>query len=509
MATSPDTSLDIFPETVAAVDLGSNSFHLIVAQVSDQGVLQKVDKLKEMVRLRGGLDENNNLSAEKEQQALECLQRFGERIRHLPKEAVRIAGTNTLRNMNDSAAFLRKAKKALGHSISIIAGREEARLVYLGVAHTLSDDEGKRMVIDIGGGSTEFIIGKKFQPEKLESLEMGSVSVTQKYFADGSLRKANWKRANTALSLEITPIKTAFQTGKWKIATGSSGTIKAARNITQALGLEKFGITLYALHTIRDKLIATGNMDDIDLPALKAERAPVFAGGLAVLIAIFEVLKIERMTVSDGALREGLLYDLIGRIHHEDIREKTIVDLQERFNVYPVQSEQVTVTAKYLAKQVKKDWQLTKKQRKLLLWSAMIHELGLSIAHSDYQQHGGYILEHADLPGFTRKEQHWVAILVEKHRRKIDLSLFDSLPEEEQLSIKKLCVLLRLSVLLHRSRKAELVLPKIRVDNENIYLSCGELANRPMLEADLEREQKWIGQLGFVLQADPRRLSEN
>jgi len=494
--------MHILPETVAAVDLGSNSFHLIVAQVNDQGLLQKVDKIKEMVRLRGGLDENNNLSAEKEQEALECLHRFGERIRHLPPEAVRIAGTNTLRNMNDSASFLAKAKKALGHSISIIAGREEARLVYLGVAHTLSDDEGKRMVIDIGGGSTEFIIGKKFQPDKLESLEMGSVTVTQKYFADGSLAKKNWKKANTALSLEITPIKRTFQIGQWQIATGSSGTIKAARNIAQALGLEKFGITLNALHRIRDLLIAASNIDDIDLPALKADRAPVFAGGLAVLIAIFEVLKIDRMTVSDGALREGLLYDLIGRIHHEDIREKTVADLHERFNIDPIQSQQVAETAGHLIKQVRKDWQINKKQKKLLIWSAIMHELGLSIAHDGYHKHGGYILEHADLPGFTRKEQHWIAILVEKHRRKIDSTVFDVLPEDEQLSIKKLCVLLRLSVLLHRSRKAESVLPKIRVKGNTLFLSCNELASRPMLEADLEREQRWISELDFVLQAD-------
>lgn len=494
--------MEDFPETVAAIDLGSNSFHLIVAQVNEHGVLQKVDKIKEMVRLRGGLDKNNNLSTEKEHEALTCLHHFGERIRHLPPEAVRIAGTNTLRNMRDSASFLTKAKLALGHSISIIAGREEARLVYLGVSHTLSDDEGKRLVIDIGGGSTEFIIGKKFQPEKLESLEMGSVSITQKYFSSGSLAEKHWEKANKALSLEITPIKTAYQSGQWQIATGSSGTIKAAKKIIVALGLEKFGITLYALHEIRNQLIAMKQIDQIDLPELKEERAPVFVGGLAVLIAIFEVLKIERMTVSDGALREGLLYDLIGRIHHEDIREKTVSDLQIRFNIDPIQSKQVTETTRHLIKQLKKDWKLTKKQRKLLIWAAMIHELGLSIAHSNYHLHGAYILEHADLPGFTRKEQHWIAILIEKHRRKVDPLIFETLPEVEQLSVKKLCAILRLSVLLHRSRKSESVLPIVRADKSIIHLTCKELDNRPMLEADLEREQKWIQQLSFKLIPD-------
>ena len=491
--------MDDFPQTVAAVDLGSNSFHLIVAQVNKQGVLQKVDKLKEMVRLRGGLDKNNYLSPEKEQEALACLHRFGERIRHLPAEAVRIAGTNTLRNMKNSSMFLEKAKQAMGHSISIIAGREEARLVYLGVAHTLSDDEGKRLVVDIGGGSTEFIIGRRFQPEKLESLEMGSVSITQKYFLEGSLREENWKKANTDLSLEITPIKTAFQTGQWSLSTGSSGTIKAAKKIALAMGLEKFGITLYALHAIRDKLIEAQHIDNIDLPDLDAKRAPVFAGGLAVLIAVFETLKIERMTVSNGALREGLLYDLIGRIHHEDIREKTISDLQKRFKTDPIQQKQVVETVKYLAKQVKKSWALTKKQRKLLVWAAKIHELGLSIAHSGYHHHGSYILEHADLPGFTRKEQHWIAVLVETHRRKLNVDVFNTLPELEQQTVKKLCVLLRLSVLMHRSRKAESVLPGIEVENERVELNCPQLINRPMLKADLDREKRYIAQLGFTL----------
>lgn len=491
--------MEDFPEIVAAVDLGSNSFHLIVAQVNEQGVLQKVDKLKEMVRLRGGLDENNNLSPEKEQEALACLHRFGERIRHLPPEAVRIAGTNTLRNMKDSASFIKKAKKALGHSLSIIAGREEARLVYLGVAHTLSDDAGNRLVIDIGGGSTEFIIGKKFQPDKLESLEMGSVTATQKYFGSGSLARKHWKKANTALSLEITPIRMTYQTGQWEVATGSSGTIKAAMKITQALGLGKFGITLYALHEIRERLIKAKHIDNIVLPELNADRAPVFAGGLAVLIATFEVLKIENMTVSEGALREGLLYDLIGRIHHEDIRVKTIADIQARFNIDPLQSKQVSETARHLAKQVKKDWQLNKTHLKLLTWAALIHELGLSIAHSDYHRHGGYILEHADLPGFTRKEQHWVAVLTENHRRKINTDLFETLPEDQQLTVKKLCILLRLSVLLHRSRKVEPVFPQVQVKDKAIYLSCRQLLERPMLKADLEREQKWVNQIGFEL----------
>ncbi|CAA6820840.1 MAG: Exopolyphosphatase (EC [uncultured Thiotrichaceae bacterium] len=487
------------PETIAAVDLGSNSFHMIVAQVNEHDELKQVDKLKEMVRLRGGLDENNNLSAEKQDVALACLRRFGERIRHLPVESVRIAGTNTLRTMQDATEFQALAKEALGHSVSIIAGREEARLIYLGVAHTLSDDDGKRFVMDIGGGSTEFIIGEKFKPLELESLNMGSVSVTQRFFADGSLKKENWDKAITALSLEITPIKSAYEIGHWNIATGASGTIKAARNIIHALELEKFGITLKSLHKVKDLMIEAGDIEQVDLPKLKADRKPVFAGGLAVLIAAFETLKIDSMTVSDGALREGLLYDLIGRIHHEDTRDNSINSLMKRFDIDLVQSQQVTTTADHLFKQVATEWELNKRYRKLLIWAAMIHELGLSIAHSNYHTHGAYILDNADLPGFSRKGQRWLSTLVDTHRRSINHANFERLPPQEQAIVKKLSVLLRLSVLFHRSRKNEHILPNIQLGENKMAIHCRELSNRPMLLADLKREKAWLENIAFTL----------
>lgn len=480
------------PQTIAAVDLGSNSFHMVVAQVNEHDELKQIDKLKEMVRLRGGLDEHNNLSSAKQEQALACLRLFGERIRHLPVDAVRVAGTNTLRTMRDTTEFQALAKEALGHSVSIIAGREEARLIYLGVAHTLSDDDGKRFVMDIGGGSTEFIIGEKFKPLALESLNIGSVSVTQRFFADGSMKKENWDKAITELSLDITPIKGAYEIGHWNVATGASGTIKAARNIAHALELEKFGITLKSLHKIRDLMIKAGDIEKVHLPTLKDDRKPVFAGGLAILIAAFETLKINNMTVSDGALREGLLYDLIGRIHHEDTRDNSISSLMMRFDIDPIQSRQVTATAEHLFQQVASAWALNKRHGKLLTWAAMIHELGLSIAHSNYHTHGAYILENADLPGFSRKGQRWLSTLVTTHRRGITNADFEKLPPLEQEIVKKLSVLLRLSVLFHRSRKNKEILPNIHVDGKKVDLNCHELSNRPMLLADLKREKSWV-----------------
>jgi exopolyphosphatase/guanosine-5'-triphosphate,3'-diphosphate pyrophosphatase len=489
-------------EIIASVDLGSNSFHMLVARVDDTGNLHPIDKLKEMVRLRGGLDNNNNLSKEAEERALDCLSRFGERIRHLPADRVRIAGTNTLRTMKDAQSFQRKAKKRLGHSIEIIGGREEARLVYLGVAHTLSDDHGKRMVVDIGGGSTEFIIGDEFKPKHLESLNMGSVSVTQRYFPDGSLKKKLWKKANTALRLEIMPIQKQFDQSQWEISTGSSGTIKATRKIILELGLEKFGITLYALHTIRDIMIKAGHFNNLELPGLKSDRAPVYAGGLAVLIAIFESLHIKQMTVSDGALREGLLYDLIGRIHHEDVRDKTSKSLAKRFNIDPLQAEQVKTTALHLFDQVRKKWDLPKTSRAILAWAADLHELGMSIEHNKYHQHGAYILEFAYTPGFSRRDKLWLALLTATHRRKIEPNLFHRLPDKHVSTVQRLCILLRLSVLLHRSRKNESVLPRVKVKENELKLHCTSLSARPMLMADLQREKKWIEPMGYSLSVE-------
>ena len=486
-------------KTIAAIDLGSNSFHMIVAQVTESDTLQKVDKLKEMVRLRGGLDKNNNLVEAKEQEALACLQRFGERIRHLPMDDVRVAGTNTLRTMNNSADFLVKAKQALGHSVGIIAGREEARLIYLGVAHTLSDDYGRRLVIDIGGGSTEFIIGKKFQPSELESINVGSVSITQTFFPDGSLDKKCWEKAHQYLLLEMMPLKTAYLKGQWDIATGASGTIKAALNITQALQLEKFGITLNALYAIRDRMITANNLDSLNLAGLKDDRLPVFSGGLAVLIAAFETLSINEMNVSNGALREGLLYDMIGRIHHEDIRENTVDDLIQRFKIDKIQSSQVEDTARFLFAQVEQQWKLKKRHKELLLWSAQLHELGLNISHSRYHKHGAYILKYADLPGFSQKEQAWLSVLVATHRRKIDAEYFNALPKTQQKFVKKLAALLRLSVLLHRSRIAESILPKIATDDKTVVLYCKKIPTNPMLVADLKRENQWLEAIDFTI----------
>jgi len=488
------------PEIIAAIDLGSNSFHMIVARVDENGNISMIDQIKEMVRLRGGLDANNNMDDDVAQRALDCLQRFGDRIRHLPKKAVRAAGTNTLRTMKGSANFLQKANKALGHRIAIIPGHEEARLVYLGVSHTLSDDEGKQLVIDIGGGSTEFIIGKHFEPLILESLNIGSVSVTKRFFPDGSLSADKWQSADTALRLEIMPIQRSFSSNNWMHATGSSGTIKATRAILIELGLEQFGMTLKSLHKLRDRLIAFDNIEKIELPGLKEERAPVYAGGLAILIAIFESLNIESMTVSDGALREGLLYDMLGRIQHEDVRDRSVQDLMLRFNIDAAHAISVKKTALHCFKQVRKEWGIPKKRRHTLAWAADLHELGLSITHDKHHLQGSHILEHADIPGFSRRRQHWLAVLINTHRKKLAPDVFETLHEDERQDIHYLSILLRLAVLLHRARLDEDILPEVEASADSLHLKLSDdVKSNALLEADLQQEKAWLNKIGFKL----------
>ena len=489
-----------YPEMIAAIDLGSNSFHMIVARVDEQGNFAMVDQMKEMVRLRGGLDENNNMDEAVAQNALDCLQRFGDRIRHFEHTAVRAAGTNTLRTMKQSEAFLRKANKALGHRIEIIPGREEARLVYLGVSHTLSDDKGNQLVIDIGGGSTEFIIGEMFEPKKLESLNFGSVSMTKRFFPNGDLSMSKWQAANTALRLEIMPIQNQFSANNWKFANGSSGTIKASLAIIQALGLDQFNITLDGLYKIRDLMVSMGSIEKLDIPGLAPERAPVHAGGLAIMIAIFESLKIDSMTVSEGALREGLLYDMLGRIQHEDVRDRSVRDLVSRFNIDVAHANRVKETALHCFDQVRKDWKLPKKRKHTLGWACDLHELGMSITHDKHHLQGAHIIEYADIPGFARRRQHWLSIMVMSHRKKLSPDFINELPEEDRQTILYLIVLLRLSVLLHRARKDISIYPEVEGTENSLHISCqGNINDQALLEADLTQEKVWLSKVGIDL----------
>ena len=492
------------PETIAAVDLGSNSFHMIVARVVDNQ-FQVVDKLREMVRLREGLDGQRNLAPEVAARALACLERFGQRVRSLPPGAVRAVGTNTLRQVRDAGAFLQAAEAALGHPIEIVAGREEARLVYLGVAHGLAAGDERRLVVDIGGGSTELIVGEGFSPRHMESLEMGCVSMSQAHFGTGRISARRMKRAELAGALELRPVKMEYREAGWREAIGSSGTIRAIRTVVQRAGWcdPRDGITADALKRLRDRLIEFGRVERIELDGLSGERRPVFAGGVAVLRAVFKALRIERMRVSDLALREGVLYDMLGRIHHEDVRESTVRALCRRYEVDMAQAERVERTARAFFAQAAAPWGLQGRDYvEILGWAARLHEIGLTVSHAGYHKHSAYLAAHSDMAGFSRQEQMVLAALLRGHRRRFPLEQFRALPPDITLCAMQLAVLLRLSVLLHRARSATLRADAVlTVEGTRLDLAFppGWLERHPLPRMELKQEAKRLKKAGFRL----------
>ena len=481
-------------QLLAAIDLGSNSFHIVVAQL-DQGELRTVDVMSDKVQLAAGINDKRFLTEEAKQRGLDCLSRFAQRVKDLPRDAVRIVGTNALREAKNSREFIDEAESILGTSLEIIAGREEARLIYLGVAHTLADDKGSRLVIDIGGGSTEFIIGERFEPRVMESLHMGCVSFTKRYFHDDAISPKSFKRAQTAALQELQSIKYHYKEIGWDSAVGSSGTIKAVRNACISKGYSDDKITKEALHTLRDEILSYSHSSEIDIEGLKPERQKVLPAGIAILCAAFEALDIKEMTFSEGALREGVLYDMAGRLRHEDVRDRTISAIMQRYHVDQEQADRIEQTALLAWAQIKETWQLSRKHYDMLSWAARTHEIGLTIAHSQFHKHSAYLLTHSDLPGFTTHEQLQLATLVRGHRRKFPKDEFKALPKRLQESYRRLCVLLRIAVILHRSRsKDRLPAISFSVENKKLIIEFPEgwLEHHPLTLADLEQEADYL-----------------
>lgn len=482
---------------LAALDLGSNSFHLLVVQESS-GRIQVVDRIKEMVRLAAGLNEDKSLSDEVVKRALDCLDRFSQRLRGLAPEDIRVVGTNTLRRARNARGFLTEAERLLGTKVEIISGREEARLIYLGVSHALEDTAERRLVVDIGGGSTELILGKRFRAEVMESLHMGCVGMTRRCFSDGKLRAGQFKEAINLARQELEPVEQVYRDSGWDLTIGASGTILAVQDILSQLDPDASSITLAGLKTIRKALVETKQIDRINLPGLPGERAPVFAGGLAVLIGIFESLNIDRIQATSGALREGLIYDLLGRVQDQDIRETTVRDLVNRYHIDQTHCRRVRETAIGLLAQAARPWKLTEPTDKLLLgWAADLHEIGMDIAHSQYHKHGGYLLENMDMAGFSRLDQHYLAVLVRAHRRKFPVDDVD-MPTR----LRRLAVLLRLSVVLHRSRTGD-PLPhvslKVRGNQIKLEFPDDWLQRHPLTELDLAQEASYLKSIGHTL----------
>ena len=473
-------------DTLAAVDLGSNCFRLEVARVAgDQ--LYPLDSLKETVRLAGGLTDDKLLDEATQARALECLQRFGERLRGLSPEAVRCVGTSALRVARNADTFIPKAELALGHPIEIVAGREEARLIYLGVAHSLQASPERRLVVDIGGGSTEFIIGHGLKPHERESLHMGCVNFTKRFFADGSVDKATLKAAEMAARVEVERIAREFSRDNWQHAVGSSGTARALREILEQCGWSVRGITADGLAKLRSQMVKAGHVDALDLPGLSRDRVPVIAGGFAIMAGLFAELGIEQMDVAETAMREGILYDLLGRFHQQDMREATVDEFTRRYHIDPQQAARVKrVALKLLAACGGGN----ENDLRFLDWGARLHEIGLSVSHGGYHRHAGYILENADMPGFSRTEQARLALLARAQRGAL-VKLPDFAAGAVSDNDRLLVWLLRQAVILCRSR-AEPRLPEVKVEASNkrfrLTLPEGWLTRRPLTQRALEEE---------------------
>ena len=489
-------------QVIAAIDLGSNSFHLKVARVVD-GQLAVIDRMRESVRLAAGLNDKNELDEAACRRAIGVLEQFGQRLRDVASHNVRAVGTNTLRRARRAKAFRADCEAALGHPIEIISGREEARLIYLGVAHSVAQNEGKNLVADIGGGSTELIIGERFEPLCTESLYMGCVGMSREFFPGGNIDARGMRQAILAARQELEYVEESYRRIGWDNAIGSSGTIRSVHQIIQNEGWGRKGITSKGLAKLRDAVIASGRSDKLKLRGLDPERAPVFAGGLAVLSAVFDGLQVRRMTCADGALREGLLYDLIGRLDFKDVRGDTIDDLFRRYRVDQDQARRVAETAGFLLERVAKPWNLAdERYARLLEWAARLHEIGLDIAHSQYHKHGAYVLRNADLPGFSNQEQAEIAALVRVHRRKFATQVFDDLPRGQRPRLLMLAVLLRFAVAMHRGRydmRLDGVAVEASSDTLLVTFPPGWLAAHPLTEADLAREGAYLKAAGITL----------
>lgn len=489
------------PELLAAVDLGSNSFHMIVCRIQDNQIVV-LDRIREMVRLAAGINKKKILSAEVQSRALDCLTRFGQRLADIPPHNVRIVGTNTLRSAHNSHEFIVKAEQSLGHSIDVISGVEEARLIYLGVAHSLAVDDERRLVMDIGGGSTELIIGEQYQPVFLESLYMGCVSMSQRFFKKGRITRKKIAKAELAVQQELEPHIYRLSTFAWKNAIGASGTIRAVDKLVHHYGWAEHGITLQSMEQLLELMLESGHIDNYPFRELIEDRLPVFTGGFMILYSTFKALGIDVMRVADGALREGLIHDLLGRMHHEDIRDRSSLAIAVRYHTDQEQATRVAATARYCLAQVATDWQLdVDTDGQWLQWASILHESGIDIAHSNYHKHGAYIVEHSDMAGFSRQEQQRLAFLVLSHRRKLQLQESEKLPGYWQQSTIYLAIILRLAVILNRGRKDMTDNFDITASQQGIKLRFAEgwLEQNSLTHADLEQEIEYLQKIDFRL----------
>ena len=483
--------------TIAAVDLGSNSFRLQVARVVDDQVYP-LDSLKETVRLAAGLNDQKIIDDDAQERALTSLKRFGERLRGMPTDAVRAVGTNTLRVAKNAESFLHKAQKALGFPIEVVAGQEEARLIYVGVAHGLPERRDRRLVVDIGGGSTECIIGKGFEPIRMESLFMGCVGFSHRYFPDGKISTKAFKEAELAAATELQTIVHDFTPSEWKHAVGSSGTARSIAEVLEAGGVSHNQISAKGMSWIKDKLLAAGDARKLELPGLRDDRRPVFAGGFAIMSAVFNELGVESMHTTESGLRDGVLWDMLGRIQRRDIRDTSVKQFMARYQVDQVQAARVEKLSVALFNQLAHQHSDPEHVLQYLAWATRLHEVGISIAYASFHKHSAYILLNADMPGFSKMEQaklsHWTLA----SRGSLSKVLLHVEHSEDWLPVAAL----RLAVLFNRGRMPTR-LGEVKIERHGkdivVGVDAAWLARNPLTVATLEAEMKIWKSVDFRL----------
>ncbi|HGE8462979.1 exopolyphosphatase [Serratia nevei] len=490
----------------AAIDLGSNSFHMLVVR-EVAGSIQTLARIKRKVRLAAGLDQNNHLSHEAMQRGWQCLRLFSERLQDIPREQIRVVATATLRLASNADEFLQVAEQILGCPVQVISGEEEARLIYHGVAHTTGGPD-RRLVVDIGGGSTELVTGTGAQASQLYSLSMGCVTWLERYFSDRNLGQENFERAEQAAREMVRPIAPQLRQQGWQICVGASGTVQALQEIMVAQGMDE-RITLPKLRQLKQRAIQCGKLEELEIEGLTLERALVFPSGLSILLAIFQELGIESMMLAGGALREGLVYGMLHLPVEQDIRIRTIRNLQRRYLIDTEQAERVSQLAANFSQQVANEWQLDARCRELLHSASLIHELGLSVDFKQAPQHAAYLIRHLDLPGFTPAQKKLLATLLQNQSNTLDLSLLNQQNALPPRTAQRLCRILRLAIIF-ASRRRDDTLPAVRLranqdDELTVILPPGWLEQHPLRAEALEQESHWQSYVHWTLQLEEQR----
>ncbi len=485
----------------AAVDLGSNSFHMVIARLTE-GRMQIIDRIKERVRLAEGMDEQRRMSPEAMARGLDCLALFAERLTNIKPDQIRIAGTYTLRRASNARDFVREAAKVLNHPIEIISGQEEARLIYQGVAHT-QHIEGQVLVVDIGGGSTELIIGEGFEHKALTSRKMGCVSFTQSFFGNGKLGEKAFNAAVLEAQHQLAPIINQYRKLGWQSCLGSSGSIRTVRDVLQGEEWTDGAITLAGLERLKEEMLKHKLVDQLKLAGLTEERQGVFAAAVAILLGLFTSLPIERMEYSDGALREGLLYEFEERLQHHDIRERTALALSTHYRIDKRQATRVERSVLSLFDALSGPWEMPEEPyRAILGWAARLHEIGLAINYSGIHKHSAYILQNTDLPGFNQDDQALLAALVRFHRKGLKLSELPALPNHDEQTVLRCIRILRLAVAAHHRRQDNL-LPEWNVqaagDQLVVTLPLDWCDENKLLMQNLEKEHRYCHEQGWPL----------